>query len=470
MFEGLEDEVLSKIYIDSIIYIIGVTIGLILIFKRYRSYLRYYLIFFLIITFSGFNIFIKPVQDFNIPIPRTVIYYLKIISSASLYDIYIFGAFLFVLFKYLKQKRNPFRKNDFLSLLYLRDIIIFIIGILGSILYQKYGGEVEWSVINRQLRGMLTGLVVLYSVQKVITDVTDESEMYKLLNTLSVLTLINIISEILSAMILRGITWERGGHSIFMIDSVNTYLLMIYGAILFVNSKWNNKLFKLTGLLIVILLILDFYKITYLQLGLTIAIFVFAAIVGFSVLPRRIALVFPLFIIGFSIFLMQLFAPNTTNTVALQTRAGQLDGVYEAFDKNPQNILIGIGPGGLFKKQTLTEDGGEIKAIEIENTKFANLQYAFQVPFFFQIKQAGIIGGILTIAFFIMQMRRGFKLIKIHWYLACIMFIIAITCLTSEGISYPDPQVAVYYGMAYLFLTFNIKIYLQKARPSVVAL
>lgn len=46
----------------------------------------------MIVTFSIYNIYVKPVQDYLLPIPRTYIFYQKIVAGLSIYDFFLYWA------------------------------------------------------------------------------------------------------------------------------------------------------------------------------------------------------------------------------------------------------------------------------------------------------------------------------------------------------------------------------------------
>ena len=86
---------------DSILFIVSLFIAFIFIFKKTNASLRWFLIMYVLLTYSSYNIMIKPIHDYNIVIPRTAFFHLKIISILSVADIFMIITFTIFSLLYL---------------------------------------------------------------------------------------------------------------------------------------------------------------------------------------------------------------------------------------------------------------------------------------------------------------------------------------------------------------------------------
>ena len=82
------NELLKLVLIDSLILLIAIIISSIYISKKSIGKEKIALYIYMIVTFSIYNIYVKPVQDYLLPIPRTYIFYQKIVAGLSIYDFF----------------------------------------------------------------------------------------------------------------------------------------------------------------------------------------------------------------------------------------------------------------------------------------------------------------------------------------------------------------------------------------------
>jgi hypothetical protein len=440
------------IYIDSILFFIGIHLAIWIVCTRFNGSLRHILIGYAIITFSACNIFIKPVGSYLIVIPRTFIFYYKIIGNFSPYDIFLVISILLIFIKniYIAAREKSIHRisvhKDILYLTFYRDIVLFFLGILGSVVFIALGGSVEWGVEIRYIRGFLTGILVMYFFSSIIIQLDSLEKSRKLISTLSLLTLINMASEFISSFFLQEISWERGGHKVVFFDQTSGILSIIYFPIIFYWSSFFDKTTKATSIFTVFLILYNHIKITYLYLGL-----VAITVVCFGVknkIPSRIYFMF--FVTIFSCFLYTIFFLNNSSEIAKNTRVGQMESYFKTIENQPLLYMTGIGRGGLFERQQMTEDGGEIR--EFEKDVYINKQWAFQVPFISHLKETGILGILFVFWIFVISLCKSEKLFSSNPYSGTVALFVTFFSFLGKSLISLDPQFAFYLVTAYLYL------------------
>ncbi len=445
MFEGISGSNLTALYIDSAIFFLGILCAIVLINKVITGvFFRYFFYIYTVITFSIFNIFVKPVQDYLIPIPRTFIFYFKF-GGFSLFDLFILSSTIIVITRYLFIGKKIKIQSSTINTYFIRDIIIYILGFIGAYTFTLAGGNVEWESHIRLFRGVCSSIVFVAVYYELTSRIDSYRSARKILNFLLILNLINLISELISGILLRDLTWQRAGHSVFMIDQTNSSLLMIYLPILLVRVPLFSNLSRFVALVSVILLYLDYHKISYLHTGLGVLLIIIIGIFSKRRIPKIISSLSP-FIIGAFVVGLVIFSDAKTDDK--RTREGQIDGVMTTFAKHPLSYIWGIGVGGMFPRQKLTEDGGEIRAIDL--AKFGNEQSTIQIPFLFQLKEAGFLAVCLVLGIFFLHFKRALFLVKIHWFLAVGFAFQIIAAITNRGTIEIDPQAVINFLVAYL--------------------
>jgi hypothetical protein len=457
MYNTLSGEVLQKLIIDSVFFYFGLLIALLIVCKRYQGQLRYCLIMYVIVTFSAFNIFIKPVQDYLIPIPRTFIFYYKVFDRLSLYDIFLLIVIAIITVKYISKKHNNNSKYIHKGILYAhfyRDIILFFLSLLGGLVYLYVGGEVDWTVHIRIVRVFLSAIVIMHFIPYFIRKIDSCEKAQKLISTLSFLTLINMLSEFVSSFFLQGISWERGGHSVVFFDQTSANLIMIYLPCILVPYKSLDKMTRFTSIIVTSLIFYNYIKTSYLWSGL---VLLSMGILGlkYNKLPKRVLYIYPLFIIAMILYI-NFFISSSGNDK--MTRVGQFESYIETIQKKNSILYItGVGDGGLFKRQNITEDGGEIRAMDLDKNE--TVQFAFQLPFLIFFKRAGIIGIICVLYIFIYSFHKSSKWIFVSWYVTTCALFMTIVSFAGGGImGGGDPQGAFIWGAAYLYMHMGLII------------
>ncbi|MDR2011217.1 MAG: hypothetical protein LBQ22_12130 [Bacteroidales bacterium] len=450
----LSGDTFDKIFIDSILFFVGLLLGLLIVCKRFKGGIKYCLIIYTIITFSVFNIFIKPVQDYLIPIPRTFIFYYKIFNSLSIYDIFLLVVIIPIMISFiinLKRQVSHIYKG-ILYVNYYINIILFLVGITGSLIFVNVGGEVDWSVQIRAARGFLSGILIMYSISYFVKKINSITDAKKIISTLSLIILINFLSEFISSFYMQGISWERGGHSVVFFDQTSALLIMVYLPCLLVPYKNLDKITKITSLIVVSLILYNYIKSSYFSSGIVLFLI---GIGGFKYkFPKRVLYVYPF--LSFAFISYCLFFIFSSSEDAKQTRIGQFESYMKTVNQKPVAYIAGTGEGGLFERQTTTEDLGEIRAMDMENNE--TKQHAFQIPVLSFFKKTGIIGIICVLWLFLYSLRKSFKLISAGWYFTSCAIFMSVTSLLNGCLMSNDPQGAFIWGTAYLYMHMGLFI------------
>lgn len=443
---------------DSLLFFVALIICIIYIYRHHRGTTKNILYTYLIITLSITNIFVKPIQDYLIPIPRTYIYYYKVFANLSPYDLFIMGVFVYICCKYLfrgKYKRILFAKNE-LSDIFKCDLWLLFLSYIGFAVYMLGDNPVDSIVQIKKFRLILNAFVSVFIGQMTIwiyKAKTDE-DVFQLVTTLFFINFMVYSSEFISSFLIQDICWERGGHKVSLLDQTGAGLALIYIPFVICKNSFLKKWMLLTAYFFLILLIFNLYKTWILSMGITI---IFMIIFGLH--RGRINLrIFNYSLMGLVAIIIFSISVAKGNTDSVRTREAQNDMLIEAFIKNPVNIACGIGHGGMIRKQTVTEDGGETRAIDLERNDSAKYVVTYQVPFFNIIKFSGIIGMILCIGLFVRMVKCSYVVIKYGWYFSfCIVFM-AVNLLLGTRLFYSDPQMSIYYVEAYVIF----KLLLQR--------
>lgn len=455
---SISDKIVQLLIYDSLIFFLALIIAIIYISKNHKGTEKYIFYSYLIITLSITNIFIKPVQDYLIPIPRTFIYYYKFFAGLSTFDIFIITSFIYICIKYLSKKKYQkilFSRN-ILTKIFTYDIILLFISFVGFSIYFIGNNPVDFVAQIRCFRFILNIVVIIFIAQIVINTYTSDKAATRIITTLFFINFIVYFSEFISSFLLTDISWERAGHKVSLLDQTSSGMALIYIPFIICKTPYLKKWMTLSAYFFLALLIYNSYKTLLLAIGIAVFIIFFFSFLKGKI-PKR------LFIISLAgVFAASLFVISVakSGTDSVKTRQGQNEMLYEAFNKNPINIFCGIGNGGMIKKQTLTEDGGETRAIDEKNSKSSKYTATFQVPFFNIIKLSGFIGILFCINLFIIMLKYSFNIIKFGWYFSFSIVFMAILLLLGTRLFYADPQMCIYYAEA--FVIFKLLLQRQK--------
>lgn len=447
----LSGEAANKIAVDNALFFLCLFISLLFIRKNAVGKFEKWAFYgYTIISFSIYNIFIKPVQDYLITIPQTFIFYEKIISSLSLYDIFSIFLFLYLFnrrYNHHKDKAVFVHKN-LLTLVWKRDLCLLVLSFVGYFLYDLQNNPVDVKVQVRMFRGILTGFNLYYISQFFLYKYTKPVDMMRVIKMFFFVNVLNVTQQFMASFFLQGISWERGGHPVVLFDQTESIMGCFCLPFIFSKVKVIPKWIVCFSYVFCLLTVYNYIKAFYLYVGLVLFLLLFV-----SLFKRRISKrILPFFLVcGIALMLfVSFFLSNASDDK--MTRVGQMQSLQESFEANPANIFVGIGNGGLIKRQTMTEDGGEIRSIDLESEE-SKYQSAFQVPFLGPLKVSGMIGMLIVIVVFLKIFNVALNK-KNSWYKA-----VSYTCFsvwTIGGYTFvsTEPQSTIFICEAYIIMNF----------------
>lgn len=455
----LVGESFNQILIDSAIFFLGIIIAVLYVKKSCINKEKMVLYLYIFITYSSSNIFIKPVQDFLIPIPRTFIYYLKVFMGLSIYDLLIIIIFLVLYVRYflLKKERGLFYSSNFIIQIWYKDIFLLLLSFVGYFLYDLGGNPTDFAIQVKTIRGVLTGFICLYITMYVCKKYQKKRDVMRLLSSLFFLNFINIASQFTSSFFLHGISWERGGHSVVVLDQTDSMMGIFMLPLIYAKNKMASKWMIFTCYFTVFLLVYNYIKFLYLSAAL-----VLAALCVFALVRGRITMRLFTYsvVVGIVAFLFALYFITSSGGDKM-SRIGQQKSLIEAFEDNPMNAFVGIGYGGLIKRQTLSEDGGEIRAVDLEKDGSSKYQAAYQVPYLGVLKTSGLIGMVIVFCWTVNALIYSYRYIKYGWYYCAAIVSIPIWSFGTCPLLASDPQTSIFYCEAYLVMILFLRVKLS---------
>lgn len=454
---SISSSLLQLLLYDSMLFFLALIICIIYIKKNHQGTEKSIFYIYLISTLSITNIFVKPVQDYLIPIPRTFIYYYKLFAGLSIFDIFIIVTFLYVCLNYLSKDkyRKIFFSKNILTKIFKYDIFLLILSFVGLVVYKLGNNPIDLVTQIRCIRLILNSVVFIFIAQIAINKYQSDEDIFRIISSLFFINLIIYFSEFSSSFLIKDICWERAGHKVSLLDQTGAGLALIYIPFIVCKTQYLKKWMLFSAYFFLVLLIYNSYKTWLLAIGITVFIMIFFSFIKGKI-QRRLLLLSVIGIIAIVIFVIKVAQSNSDS---VRTREGQNEMLYQAFSENPINIIWGIGHGGMIKKQTTTEDGGEIRKTDVENNSTKYIP-TYQVPFFNIIKTSGIIGILLSINLFFIMLKYSFNLIKYGWYFSFSIAFIAVMLLLGTRLFYSDPQMCLYYIEAFVIF----KLLLQRKK------
>lgn len=399
----------KAMFLDTLIFL-GINLIFIFFIAKKNINIKSKIVYFLIfLTFnSSYNIMIKRIHDFNLGIPRNFIWTTKVISSFSIYDM-IFVILLCINLPYLME---ILRKDRFIRINYVRDLIIICIGTISFIIFKGY-----WLDNGRNYLITMKGLIY-FSATLTITLKYLQQELNPK-NYLVPITLI-LFSGYLSLMFFpREELWIRYGQIVKILDQEDAYTISLFAityllVYLFYPEKTRKKPHLIFLLVIFITILtqnaLSIYKtnfIYYLYLLLVLPVIQLTKrlfIKWYSILTFVLITI----ILGMGIII------NVSNSQSISTRTNQIEDYLNYINKNYKSAyLIGSGIGTPYESLPEAGDFGEIKKIDLENSSNINYKFTFQIPILFIFKYAGIIGVLWFLFFWGLIIFKVYKDIKI---------------------------------------------------------
>lgn len=430
----------SLLSLDAIIFSIGILIALIYIFKKTLKKERKWYILYTAITFSSMNIFIKPVHDYLIITPRTFLFYMKFMNYFSPMDIIFMILFIGVFIDIYKKRRLgklQIFTDNFFSQIFKRDILLFTISFVGFFIFWVDNGEVDIKVQLRSVRLFLYGIPLYYLFEAIQVRLWSINDIRRTIEAFYVLNFINMLNQSISAYFLSNITWERNGWSACFLDQIDIRIYFVVIPFLLCPLFFVSRKILYMNVFIFILLLRIYMKSFYLVVGLSIIVIAFMSLFQGKI-KRKIFVLFCGAFVGVLLFLGYIAQEK-----AILTRQGQLDMLFGMYEQHQACSIFGVGFGGMIKHQEVTEDGGEIRAIDAEQMK-NNYTTTFQVPFFSFLKTCGIFGLFLTIFMSGSILKKCFEYNRKNLFFSAMSVIFLINYFMNFVFISADPQGCLY--------------------------
>lgn len=400
--------------------------------RRHVGFERYFLLFYGLTVLTAYNIYIKFIHDFNIPIARTFLYKFNVFGPFYLFDIFLFSAIFVLFIKYLLRPSGfgTSLGNQVGAVVYGRDLIIFLVSCVGFYLYVDMG--YPGSVVSqmRPIRGLLLGTVAIWAFSRLSAGVENENHARRLVVTLAIIDLVNVVGELVSARIFADYVWQRGGHDVILLNQANSVAAVTYIPLLFLWRRFGYKV-SLFGLIYLCLLLYDYTKGLYLLIPLIIIFYGIVSMYHGLINIKYAATICVVVLIG--IFVL----PGILSDKAISgTRSIQLVSYWKAIERVPTALAFGSGFGGMYSVIAETDDGGEIKEVDREESRTHQVQ--FQVPIFYFLKTSGLIGMSLAIAvvfvlfFWALKTRPFDPVLSVYFILMMITSLLAPPFLSGE--------------------------------------
>lgn len=392
--------------IDTIIFLLVNLTFICFVLKKKMSFKAKTMYFLIFLAFnSSYNIMIKRVHDFNIGIPRNFVWTTKVVSSFSVFDL-IFIVLLTINISYLVK---VLRTDSFIRVNYVRDLMIIFIGTFSFFIFKGY-----WLDGGKNYILTMKGLV--YFTATLLITVKYLQQELKFKDYLVPIVLI-LFSGYVSLMFFpKEELWVRYGQIVKILDQEDAYTISLFAityllVYLFYPEKNKKHYYIMLFIFIIIFLqnALSIYKTNFIY-------YVYLLMsIPFIQLTRK--LFFRWYIIFTIILVTALLGigiiVNISNSQSIATRTNQIEDYLGYINKNYKGAyLIGAGIGTPYESLPDSEDLGEIKKIDLDNSLNINYKFIFQIPVLFIFKYAGIIGVMWFLAFWGNMVYKIYKDIK----------------------------------------------------------
>lgn len=403
---NLLDKALS---IDTLIFIFTTLIFIILINKKKVNFYSKLAICLLFLAFnSSYNIMVKRVHDFNIQIPRNFIWNFDVISSFSLFDLIFILLMILGIPSILKVIQDDF----LVRITFIRDISIIIIGTISYVLFEGY-----WLDGGKNYILTIKGLV--YFCGALFLTIKYLNFEFSLKDYLLPISLILFNGLFSLQFFPTQEIWVRYGQRIKILDQEDAYtislfiitLLIIY--VSFSNIKNNKKIYYTTIFFLIAFFLqnaLSIYKTNFVYYVYVLMIIPFLGITKRQFIKwySLLTIIMIITILGAGIVI------NISTSQSIMTRSSQIEDYFSYINSQfPGAHLIGSGIGTPYYSVSETNDLGEVKIIDKENSMNSNYKFTFQIPILFIYKYSGILGIILFLLFWIIILLKMFKEFKV---------------------------------------------------------
>lgn len=459
----LAGKLLQEAILDSFVFMAQLIALYFVSTRRHVGYERYFMMCYGLIALSAYNIYIKFIHDYNIPIARTALNKLNIIGSIYLIDIFVLSATIILLIRYVVRPTG-FRwalNNRVIASAYGLNLLVYLISCIGYYYYSETLNQVSFVSQIRPVRGLLLGFVAIWAFTKLSSRLANKKQAHRIVITLVLIDVINVIGELISAQIFHDYVWQRGGHDVILLNQANSSAAITYIPILLTSKRFDSRV-KVFGLLYIGLLLYDYTKGLYILIPLV--------ILGYglvSVFYGRLAIKYAA-LICIIIFASFLILPSIFKDRAISgTRSIQLNSYWQAVEHLPATLAYGSGFGGKYSLLAKTDDGGEMKSIERDEADDQQVQ--FQVPVFIFFKVAGFIGISLAIATVITLFFWAFKAKPLDPMVSMYIILVMILCLIETPFLHGEPNSNIYFVRCLFMISMLVKlIHFEKNNKSCV--
>lgn len=446
---------------DSILFVISLIVAIIFVVKNSKSTFRIFLIIYVLMTYSSYNIMIKPIHDYNIVIPRTALFHYKLISILSIADVLMIVTFIIFMALYIKKGHIYTVKSKLLNIVYIgmiRDALVLIISSIGFFIYSQHVSSEYFSVADqfRNARGLIYITVFLFFTYSIL--IKNKLSFTRVFYIFLVIDFINLISGFIATLLYKNYVWQRYFMNVVVLDQDDTGITMFYATLIFISLYLGHKMrlpkfFYLVILSATGLMILTFSKGFFLYLFLA---FIFVIVLkAINKQDFRLQFLSFILIIGISSPAILYFS----NSSAVSTRVAQVDDYFKYIDKlnNKAYLLLGIGYGGRYKESDPSlYDAGSMKKIDIEN--YTGLRASIQTPVVGIIKEAGLLGLVIFLSFGFYLIFKVLKTTKINIFEISASIYILYYIFFQNILLFPEPsKILLIFKIIILFSIYKKK-------------
>lgn len=395
----------SLIFADSIVFFISLVVSFLYVWRFNKNYklggaFLFLMFFYIICSYSSYNIMVKPIHDYNLAIPRTFIFHYKVFGPLAPLDILCVLALFIIIIRKLSSANPAVLSINSTVSTYVKYMVIqggffAILSTVSFFVYIQSGGK---GLVTDQLisfRGVLYFIIFIYLFQ-LCTERIKEIDFYVIFRFFVIIDFINLVSGFISSIIYKDYVWSRYGMNISIIDQDDVYnFFTIYGVLLvsfFLTKPLKRKVIYVLSVIIGVLVYANMYKYVFV-VGVIYFFYDFVV----NSLKGRVAVLKLGAVAIAAVFLASTFLMLSTSK-SMNTRSGQINDYWEYTGSKFPALLIGIGNGGQFYSPTDTDDDGEIKVIDKENNS-ASYRKSIQTPFVSFIKVVGPLGVIVLLLF-----------------------------------------------------------------------
>ncbi|MCX7871516.1 MAG: hypothetical protein N2485_08150 [bacterium] len=372
----------NALKLDSIIFIITcIYICINIYFNEHRNKKNiFFLIMFFIIINSSYNIMIKKIHDFNIPITRNFIYFYEILWKFSLLDI----VFIFLFVFNLKYIVNSFISDKLSFLIFKKEFLLYLISSISFIINKGY-------FLDNGLRFLTLSKGVLYFS---VSYYFFKKNQYFNKNHIKYFFIILISGYISLAFFNIDDIWIRYGNRVTIIDQEDAYSISNFLILYYLVNYLEKKEFKDIVLFLLVLFqnIISMYKTNFIIIPLLIMFYIVIFYQNRNNKNLKVlTLVMSILLFVLIIIINYDMINGFVNSVAIKTRWVQLTSFLNNLDNN-YKIFFGLGHGTPYFSIEDTSDYGEIKIID---KIYNGYRFDIQTPLINIIKYAGFVGFII---------------------------------------------------------------------------